>query len=147
VILAVAGPVVVGIVLIALFIVGDVAGYSPARYDPPQNAAEAAAMATASEVLRFLRAGQDPNAIMPVRPHVISASVTRATALEASIWGREVELVRLLDREGAIGDRRAYLACLSDALHADAITKYLAPQGPDHCDRVAILQHIQERSK
>jgi len=147
VVLATAGPVCVALVLLVAFVAGDALGYSPLRYQPPQNIAEAAALASASDVLRRLRAGEDPAALITIRPEVISSSVTKVTALEAAIWGRTVEIVRLLDREGAIpAERKAYLACLSQALQANELLEYLAPHGTSGCDANAVMESIQARS-
>jgi len=141
-------PVVFVIAVLMLFVITDVGGSSLLRYGPPQNLAEAAAMATGADVLRRLRAGEDPNALMFVRPEVISSSVAQVTTLEAAIWGREVALIRMLDREGAIGDHRSYLACLSQALRADKITEYLAPHGVGaDCGGDEVLRRIQERRR
>jgi hypothetical protein len=147
--LVVVGPTCAGLALVMLFILLELAGQPLLQYDRPRNIAEAAGMATASEVLRFLRAGADPNAVMDVRPEVISSSITKVSAVEAAIWGREVALVRLLDRQGAIAgvDRRRYLACLSDALKAEDIARYLAPQGTHGCTSEETVTLIEARSR
>lgn len=147
-VLATLVPAVIGVVLLIAFVVAELAGSTVFIYGPAQNLAEAAAMADAAAVLRRLRAGEDPSAMVIVRPEVISSSVTRVSALEASIWGREIELVKLLDREGAIdAAQRRYLACLSQGLRADAITEYLAPNGTDGCNAEEALARIQTRSQ
>ena len=148
VVLVTAGPVCVALVILAVFVAGEAMGYTPLRYQPPRNIAEAAASATASEVLRRLRAGEDPTVLLTIRPEVISSSVTNVTALEAAIWGRTVEIVRLLDREGAIpAGQKAYLACLSEALQASDILEYLAPHGTSGCDANAVMESIQARGR
>lgn len=149
IVLAAGGPVCAALVVLVAFVAGEWAGYSPLRYTPPRNIAEAAAMASASEVLRHLRAGEDPNAIVSVRPDVISSSVTEVSAVEAAVWGRTIELIRLLDREGAIAtpERRQYLACLSEAVQARDIRDYLAPHGTHGCDVDAVMQSIQARAR
>jgi hypothetical protein len=147
-VLATVGPAVIGAILLMAFVVAELAGSSAFIHRSPQNLAEAAAVADAAAVLRRLRAGEDPSALVLVHPEVISSSVTRVNALEASIWGREIELVKLLDREGAIdATQRTYLACLSQGLGADAITEYLAPNGTDGCDADETLARIQARSQ
>jgi hypothetical protein len=147
-VLATLVPTVIGALLLIAFVVAELAGSAVFIYGPPQNLAEAAAIADAAAVLRRLRAGEDPSAMVIVRPEVISSSVTRVTALEASIWGREIELVKLLDREGAIdSSQRTYLGCLSHGLRADAITEYLAPNGTDGCNADDLLARIQARSQ
>ena len=147
-VLATLVPALIGVVLLIAFVVAELAGSTVFIYGPAQNLAEAAAMADAAAVLRRLRAGEDPSAMVIVRPEVISSSVTRVSTLEASIWGREIELVKLLDREGAIdAAQRSYLACLSQGLRADAITEYLAPNGTDGCNAEEALARIQARSQ
>lgn len=143
------GPLCVAFVIVVGFVAGELVGYSPLRYAPPQNIAEAAALATASDVLRRLREGEDPNAILQVRPEVISSNVTRVSAVEAAMWGRTIELIRLLDREGAIGngERRAHLMCLSEALQTQDILAYLAPQGASGCQPAATMDAIESRSR
>lgn len=141
-------PMGIGVILLIAFVVAEIGGSTVFIYGPAQNLAEAAAIADAGAVLRRLRAGEDPAAMVNVRPEVISSSVTRVSALEASIWGREIELVKLLDREGAIdATQRRYLACLSHGLRADAITEYLAPNGTDGCNGDEVLTRIQARSQ
>jgi hypothetical protein len=149
VVLVTAGPVCVALIILVAFMAGETVGYSPLRYRPPHSVAEAAALATASEVLRHLRAGADPSAIVTVRPDVISSDVTKVSAVEAAVWGRTIELIRLLDREGAIPtpERRQYLACLSEALDARDILAYLAPHGISGCDAAGIMHSIQSRGR
>jgi hypothetical protein len=148
-VLATLVPMAIGVLVLIGFVIAEQSGSAIFTYGPPRNLAEAAAIADAAEVMRLLRAGEDPTAVMAVRPEVISSSIKRVTALEASIWGREVELVRMLDREGAIqGDqRRRDLACLSEALKADAITKYLAPDGTNGCEAVDAVRRIEARAE
>jgi hypothetical protein len=42
-----------------------------------RNLAEAAAMGSDSEVVRFLQAGEDPRRLVEVRPFAISSSIRR----------------------------------------------------------------------
>lgn len=149
IVLVTAGPVCAALIVLVAFVAGEWAGYSPLRYTPPRNMAEAAALASASEVLRHLRAGGDPNAIVHVNPGAISSSVTEVSAVEAAVWGRTIELIRLLDREGAIPtpERREYLACISEALQARDILEYLAPHGTRGCDVDAVMESIQARTR
>jgi hypothetical protein len=115
-----------------------------------RNVAEATGSGQASEVLRFLRAGQDPNQVWTVRRDIISSTITEVTALEAAVWSRHVQLMELLDREGAIADegRRRHLACLANDLvpPVEDIVKYLAPDGPAGCEPGAALAVVTARS-
>jgi hypothetical protein len=95
----------------------------------PRNSAEAAAAGNAAAMLQFLRLDNDATRVHPVRPEIISAQVQRATTLEASMWSRREEIVRLLDREGFIVDdeERRHLACLAHDLELPAIAGELVP--------------------
>jgi hypothetical protein len=125
------------------------------RVDPdtderrPLNIAEAAGQANASEVVRRLRLGEDPNRVYPVRPHVIPLPVTMTTAGEAAVWSRQVRLMNLLDREGVLlgGRGREELACLARDVGASEVEAYLAANGPaPACEPGAVLQRIIARS-
>lgn len=146
---AVVTPILAGVTLLVGFALLEATGRTPFAYLQPANIAEAAGLGTASEVLRFLRSGQDPAVIRDVRPEIISSSVTRVTALEAAIWSRRVELVRLLDREQQLGDlaSRRYLACLGTALRTEDIVSHLAPDGVAGCDAEAVTRAIQGRAR
>jgi hypothetical protein len=124
--------VIAGIALIAA---GERMGGTPFAGRTPANSAEAAAMGRAADVLRFLRAGEDPGRVYQVDPEIISSSVRQATVLEAAIWSRQVALVRLLDAEGAITSsaERGSLACLAVDLAVADIVAYLAPGGTGQC--------------
>jgi hypothetical protein len=139
-------PVWAGLALLLWFVAMDAGGHTPFTYQTPRNVAEAAAMGTAAGVLRFLRTGEDPDVIEPVRPEIISSAVTRVTALEASMWSRDIALVRALDRERRIDDaRRQYLACLGTALGTRDLVTYLAPDGVRNCDPAEITRRIEAR--
>jgi hypothetical protein len=128
----------------------ELRGETPFSYGPVRNIAEAAAMGHASEVLRFLGDGQDPNKVWPVRRDIISSTITRVTALEAAIWSRRVQLIELLDRQGAIDDEsRRHLTCLANDLESpvEEIVRYLAPQGPLNCPPGQAIAAVLERSR
>ena len=113
----------------------------------PQNSAEAAGLASAGDVLRFLRKGEDPRQVYAVRPEIISSAVRRATTLEAAMWSRQLELVQLLDRQGAFDQgERAALACLAADLRIDDVVEYLAPDGTGHCEAGKALERVLARS-
>ena len=132
-----------------VFVVLESFGHTISSEGPLRNLAEAAAMGSISEVVRFLSAGEDPNRIVTVRPYVISSSVTRVTALEAAVWHRSAELMKLLDRAGAIVDRdtRDHLTCLASDIRVDEIVNYFAPKGTPHCVPQEALNAIVERSR
>ena len=133
-VLAAAGPAVLATSAVLTFSVLEVAGRMPLSLGR-LNVAEAAGMGHAAEVLRLLRAGEDPTNIWPVRGEIISNSVTRVTALEAAIWSRQAELVQLLDRQGNIGDdqTRHHLLCLATDLAVEDIVEYLSQKDAMDC--------------
>jgi hypothetical protein len=144
--LMIAAPVWAALALVLWSVASDAQGRTPFVYQTPRNVAEAAAMGTAAGVLRFLRTGADPALIEPVRPEIISSAVTHVTALEASIWSRDIALVRALDRETPIdGDARQYLACLGTALGTRDLVTYLAPDGVKDCDPAEVTRRIEAR--
>jgi hypothetical protein len=102
----------------------------------PANLAEAAASGRADDVVRRLRAGEDAFRVYDLRPDVISSSVLRATPAEAAMWSRQLLMIHLLDREGALGDdaaRRRELACLASDLELEDVVEYLSPGMPPGC--------------
>jgi hypothetical protein len=124
-------------------------GGSPLSDGGPRNSAEAAALGNAVAMLRFMRFGENPALEYPVRPHIISAEVVRATTLEAAMWARRVEMIRLLDREGAIigSDQRHELACLAADLRLPDIVEYLAGGRHDYCMPGAAMARVAARSR
>ena len=134
-----------GLVLVAT---GERAGAAPFAGVVPQNSAEAAGLASAGEVLRFLRMGEDPRRVYPVRPEIISSAVLRVTTLEAAMWSRQVELVELLDRQSAFDTgERAALACLAVDLDLDDVAAYLAPDGTGQCEPGQAIERVLARSR
>ena len=104
---------------------------SPLDDGGPVNSAEAAAGGNAAVLLRFLAQGDDPTRVHALRPSYISSSVVAATTLEAAMWSRQLEMIRLLDRQGVIvgDDQRLFLACLASDLGSQEIARYLVPVG------------------
>jgi hypothetical protein len=100
-----------------------------------------------SEVLRFLREGEDPSRFWPVRPEIISPAVTRPTGLEAALWGGS-RLVELLDRRGFIrnADTRQHLACLAKDMGKADLVAYLSPGGDPPCEYGAAYASLKARS-
>ena len=127
---AVAAPVALMTAAVLTFTALELRGDTPLSYGPMRNIAEAAALGHASEVLRLRAAGQDPNRVWTVRENMISSTSMEVTALEAAIWSRRVQLIELLDRQGAIvGDEsRRHLACLARDLASEEIVEYLSPR-------------------
>lgn len=141
-----AGPIVGACVWLALIAGGESAGRRPFADAPLQNSAEAAAAADPAAMLRFIRQGDDPTRIHPVRRDLISSQILKATTLEAAMWSRRIEMIRLLDREGAIvgEDQRRELACLAADLDLSDVAAYLAPDA--RCERGVAVRQIVSRS-
>src|SRR5688572_10703798 len=115
----------------------------------PANLAEAAGADRADLVVRFLRAGQDPARVYPIHGDVISSAVLHATALEAAIWSRQLEMIELFDRAGAIpprGDARRALACLAADLRVDDVVEYLAAPDAAPCVPEEALNAVMART-
>ena len=147
---AVLAPITVAAVVLAAFVLLDAAGRTPFTYEPPRNAAEAAGMGNGPEVLRFIRDGDSPTAIMPVRPDIISSSITRVTPAEAAVWSRRGRLIALVDRLGGIPGvaERRRLACLAAAIRAEDVGAYLAAnEAGFECDRDQVIRAIEGRSR
>lgn len=146
--IALAAPLVVAAVWLAFVMAGDVMAAGPYADLGPQNSAEAAGMARAADVLRFLRFGEDPHRVYPVRPEIISSAILRVTTLEAALWSRQLALVELLDDQHAIThEDRARLACLAADLKVDDIAEYLAPDGTSHCVPGKAMERVTARSR
>jgi hypothetical protein len=149
VLIAAAAPVCLATLAVIVFVVFELSGRTLSSEGPLRNLAEAAAMGSVSEVVRFLEAGENPNRLVDVRPFAISSSIRRVTGLEAAVWHRSVQLIQFLDRTGAIGtgETRRRLACLAADLRVEDIVKYLAPDGASWCVPGQTLADIEARSR
>jgi hypothetical protein len=145
---ALAAPIGVATTGIAWVAAGERAGIQPFAGLTPQNSAEAAALADAGGVLRFLRRGEDPHAVHPVRPEIISSAILWATTVEAAMWSRQLEMIKLLDRAGVIAgdEERASLSCLAADLNIDEVVEYLAPEGASSCQPGQALARVTART-
>jgi len=145
---ALLAPLCAALAWVVLVTSGERLGAAPFAGLAPRNSAEAAGLARAADVLRFLRMGEDPGEVYAVRPEIISSAVLRVTTLEATMWSRQVELVRLIDGQRAIDrDERATLACLAIDLGVDDVAGYLAPDGTRHCEPGLALERVMARSR
>lgn len=108
----------------------------------PSNLAEAAAAGRADDVVRRIRRGESVGEVYAVRQAATHSPLTRATPAESAVWSRQVLMVELLDREGAIAAAdREELACLAFDLELHDIASYLAPAGAGAC----VPQRARER--
>jgi hypothetical protein len=139
------GAATIGVLTVAA---GECAGTTPFAGVVPRNSAEAAGLGRAAELLRFLEDGQDPHTVYPVRPEILSSAIRRATTVEAAMWSRQVEMIKLLEREGAIdgSDERRVLACLAADLQIDDVVEHLAPEGVSGCQPGQALARVAART-
>ena len=143
-----AAPAVLATCGVLVFAARELSGRTPLSYGPVRNVAEAAGAGQVADVLRFLRAGDDPARFWAVRPEIISPYVTRPTGLEAALFGGR-RLVELLDRRGYIRDdaTRHDLACLAKDLGNQDLVAYLSPAGAPSCEDGAAYARIKDRSQ
>ena len=145
--LALLAPIGVATLGVLTVAAGEQAGATPFAGLVPRNSAEAAGLGRAAELLRFLQEGQDPRAVYPVRPEILSSAILRATTVEAAMWSRQVEMIKLLEREGAIdSEERTALACLAADLQIDEVVEHLAPDGLSGCEPGQALARVTART-
>ena len=141
-------PIAIVTTAAAWVTVGERAGGAPFGGHRPANIAEAAAVGSAGDVVRLLRAGEDPRKLYSVEPEIISSAILRVTGLEAAMWSRQVELIELLDREGAIPPaNRPALACLAADLELDDIVEYLARHEALRCEAGKAMEQVLARTR
>ena len=141
-------PVCAALIPLAAFIASEIRGSTLLSYAPPANIAEAAALGLGSEVRRFMIAGQDPRAEYPVRPDAISSAITRATGLEAAVWGRSQRMVRMFDRMGLIdAPARYHLTCLAADVRSEDVMETLASSDGSSCEPGKAYELVRERSR
>ena len=146
--IAALAPVCAALVPVAAFIGSEMRGSTLLSYAPPANVAEAAALGLGSEVRRFMVAGEDPRAVYPVRPDAISTAITRATGLEAAVWGRSQRMVRMFDRMGLIDQAaRRHLVCLAADVRSEDVRETLASSETPACEPGAAYELVRERSQ
>jgi hypothetical protein len=145
--LALLAPIGVTTVVVAWVSASERLGGHPFAGLQPYNSAEAAALANAGELLRFMRRGENPHAVYPVRPEVISSAILRATTIEAAMWSRQLEMIKLLDRETVIrDDERARLTCLAVDLQIDDVVEYFGTEQASRCTPGQALGAVTART-
>jgi hypothetical protein len=140
-------PILAATVFLAAIALAEARGYAPLSKPGFRNSAEAAAAGDAATLVRFLRLGENPTRVQQVRPELISGAVVRVTTLEAAMWSRRLEMIELLDAEGAFvdPDQRRELACLASDLDLPEVAAYLAPDRT--CEKGAALERVFDRSR
>jgi len=143
-----AAPAVLATLAVLAFAARELSGSTPFSLGPVRNVAEAAGSGQVSQVLRFLRDGEDPSRFWPVRAEIISSTVTRPTGLEAALWGGR-SLVELLDRRGFIRDAgtRHHLACLARDIGNEEVAAYLSGDVTLTCEAGAAFATLTDRSR
>jgi hypothetical protein len=143
-----AAPAVLATLAVLVFAARELSGSTPFSLGPVRNVAEAAGAGQVPQVLRFLRDGEDPARFWPVRPEIISSTVTRPTGLEAALWGGR-SLVELLDRRGFIRDdgTRHHLACLARDIGDEEVAAYLSGDVTPTCEAGAAFASLANRSR
>jgi hypothetical protein len=146
--LAVALPAAITTVVIVGFTALEIAGRTPLALHPA-NMAEAAAMGNAAETVRRLSFGESPYRVEHVRGDILQSDPLRVTPLEAAVYSKKLELIRLLDSRGLLfGDEvRAPLVCLAADISAGDIGEYLQRDHAVECEPGAALGRIRARSK
>ena len=111
----------------------------------PRNAAEAAALGRAADLVRLLRGGDHPEQIFPVRAGIIGESVAWLSVIEAATWTEGAAMIRLLEREGAVmtDSHRRRLACLARDLERQSTADYLLPREETACVAGATLAALR----
>ena len=113
----------------------------------PRNAAEAAALGRAADLVRLLRRGDHPEQIFPVREGVLGESAW-VSVIEAAMWPDGAAMIRLLEREGAVitDSHRRRLACLARDLGRQSTADYLLPGEGAACAAGATLAAVRART-
>ena len=114
----------------------------------PRNAAEAAALGRAGDLVRLLRRGDHPEQIFPVRDGLLGESVGWVSVIEAAMWTEGAAIIRLLEREGAVitNAHRRRLACLARDLGRQSTADYLLPGEAAACVAGATLAAVRGRA-
>ena len=108
-------PPITGFLLLAAYVTAEALGFHGLARPEAETVSEAAALGHAARALELIAAGQDPNWRWHIRPGLLDSGELDVTPLEAAILGRHAELVRLLQRSGAIEPGAARAACLAHA--------------------------------
>ena len=108
-------------------------GAHPLWHDAELNMSEAAAARDVATVAALLEAGEDPDAVRPVREPLLEGAARRdVTPLEAAVIAGRLEVVHLLLTRGAAAPDavRRDLACAARASGYRDVAEYLAGGHP-----------------
>lgn len=145
---ALAVPLCAATAWLAIAVVAERVSATAFGDGPPRNLAEAAATGRADDAYRRLTLGEDPTLVSDVRPDATWSTVLRVTPLEAAVWSRQLRMIQLFDREGAIRslEQRLELACLALDRGAADMVEYLSPAAPPACVPRAMLTRVLVRT-
>jgi hypothetical protein len=104
---------------------------------------EAVATRNSAEAARLIGLGQNPNARDRVRAGILAGHDIWVTPLEAAVWTRDANLVKMLLNYGAVTDRREarILRCIAGAAAGREMHDVLAGLSSEDwpaCDEVEI---------
>ena len=141
--LAVSVPGLLVAVLFALSAIVDAVSGQPLVWPAWQiSLSQAVIMSDQAEVIRQLEAGVDPNGRYEVGEVLRPGERYLITPLEAAVLTREVVLIELVVRRGAIIDERndQTLQCFARSSGSQAILEYLIARGGKvaPCDGVTL---------
>ena len=114
----------------------------------PANAAEAAALGRAADLVRMLKRGDHPEQVSSVRAGLIRESPAWLSAIEAAMWSDGAAMIRLLEREGAVltDARQRQLACLASDLGETETASYLMAADRVACEPGQALAAVKART-
>jgi hypothetical protein len=129
-------------VLVAVLMIGSVAGWNPLW---PENAAtlsESVALRDMPNTLALIAQGHDPNAAYDVRDELLTSRRVQITPLQAAVSTREPYVVEILLANGARLDDTTgpVLICLARKVNAPGIEAQLLGRvaAPSDCANVAL---------
>jgi hypothetical protein len=134
-------PLMFGVV-VAVLMVGSVAGWNPLW---PENAAtlsESVALRDMPNTLALISQGHDPNATYDVRDELLTSRRVQVTPLQAAVSTREPDVVDILLANGARLDETTgpVLICLARKVNAPDVETQLAARvaAPADCTNIAL---------
>ena len=130
---ALGAPSLVLIAVVGVFVaVAATTGYLPFAAPSDLTLPEAAGLRDLLEIEGQIRRGADPNVRAQVRRDIIRSTPLELTPLEAAVGIRRLDVVRLLERNGARIDAATLpvLFCFAEREKAADIVEYLQERAP-----------------
>ena len=115
-------PVLLTVALLCVLIAAA-AGRDPIWYEPLVTLPEAIALRDGGMALRLIRDGHDPNRPAAVRPGILGSDGSVMTPVAAAVDARRIEMVSLLEANGARVDEqtRRAVRCIQSRTDCDAV--------------------------